>query len=99
MTDDLMALKAAADQGHAAVEELLDELLRWWTDEARPNYDAIRCRADEVAVLTHIFTVSGTTSHPSLLAAALCRLADSKQAGGASLRGLTQWGPEDQPDE
>ena len=99
MSDDPTALKAAADQGHAAVEELLDELLRWWTEEARPGYDAITCRADEVAVLTHILTVSGTTSYPSLLATALCRLADPGQDQRASLRGLTQWGMENQPDD
>lgn len=81
MSDDPIALRAAADQGHAAVEELLDELLQWWTQEVRPGYDeTITCRADEVSILTYIFTISGTTSYPSLLATAICRLADPERS-------------------
>jgi hypothetical protein len=75
--DNSAALRAAADQGHAAAEELLDRMIRWWTQEARPRYaDAITCRADEVSVLTHVLTVSGTTGYSALLATALCRLTD-----------------------
>lgn len=99
MTDDPTALRAAADQGHAAVEEQLDRLLRWWTEEARPGYDTIAGRADEVAVLTHILTISGTTRYAALLAAALCRLAENPVPDRAALRGLTRWGMENQPDE
>ena len=63
---------AAADQAHAEAEYILTSLIKWWT-QTRNQCDF--SRADEVAALTHILTVS-STNYAALLATAITRLAD-----------------------
>jgi hypothetical protein len=63
---------AAADQGHAEAEHTLTKLINWW-EQTRAN--CTLSRAEEVAALTHILTVS-STNYAALLATAITRLAD-----------------------
>ncbi len=65
---------AAIDQGHAEAEaeHTLTRLIDWW-GQARAG--CAFSRAEEVAALTHILTVS-STNYAALLATALTRLVD-----------------------
>jgi hypothetical protein len=66
-------LTAAADQAHAEAEHTLNKLINWW---GHARTACAFSRADEVAALTHILTVS-STNYAALLATAISRLADS----------------------
>jgi hypothetical protein len=66
-------LTAAADQAHAEAEHTLNKLINWW-GHARTAC-TFSSKADEVAALTYILTVS-STNYGALLATAIARLAD-----------------------
>jgi hypothetical protein len=63
---------AAIDQGHAEAEHTLTRLIDWW---GKTRAGCAFSRAEEVAALTHILTVS-STNYAALLATALTRLVD-----------------------
>jgi hypothetical protein len=73
---DHLAVVAAADQAHAEAEDTLDGLIDWW-GQAKTEY-ASGGKADEVAALTHILTVSSPTNYAALLATAIARLTDKE---------------------
>jgi hypothetical protein len=72
MTDP--AVTAATDQAHAEAEATLGRLISWWA-QTKTEY-AAGGKADEIAALTHILTVSSPTSYAALLATAIARLTD-----------------------
>jgi hypothetical protein len=72
MTDP--AVIAATDQAHAESEATLDKLISWWA-HGKAQY-AGGGKADEIAALTHILTVSSHTQYSALLATAIARLTD-----------------------
>ena len=72
MTDP--AVIAATDQAHAESEATLNKLISWWAHGK--NQYAAGGKADEIAALTHILTVSSHTQYAALLATAISRLTD-----------------------
>lgn len=65
---------AAADQSHAAAEDQLDHLVRFWSEFCSGNADSVPSRTDEVCVLTRVLYGVDPLVLAASLAAAVCRM-------------------------